>query len=86
MTAPISKLQELAISDTGFVFDPVSGYSFTVNQTGLFILRCLKEGLSTDEIVPAVEAEFEVGEADVYRDCNEFLLLLKKNNLVPEDA
>ena len=29
----------LALSGSGFVFDPVTGNSFTVNTTGLSILR-----------------------------------------------
>ena len=32
-------LKRLALSDSGFVFDPVSGNSFTVNGSGLAILR-----------------------------------------------
>ena len=40
----MGKLERLAISDEGFIFDPESGNSYTVNGTALFILRLLKEG------------------------------------------
>lgn len=37
------RLKQLAISETGFVFDPQTGQSFTVNSTGQLVLGCLKE-------------------------------------------
>ena len=36
------RLRQLAVSDTGFVFDPQTGQSFTVNATGRLVLDCLK--------------------------------------------
>lgn len=40
------RLQSLAISETGFIFDPQTGQSFTVNATGLLVLDLLKQGIS----------------------------------------
>ena len=31
----VQALRRLAISESGFVFDPMSGHHFTVNETGL---------------------------------------------------
>ncbi|MBF0139381.1 MAG: PqqD family protein [Magnetococcales bacterium] len=44
------RLEHLAVSRTGLVFDPVSGLSFTVNTTGLTILELLQSGVSTEEV------------------------------------
>ncbi len=44
------RLSNLAINRNGFVFDPKSGHSFTVNPTGLTTLELLQEGASTEEI------------------------------------
>jgi hypothetical protein len=38
-------LADLAVSDTGFVFDPFTGTTYTVNSTGLCLLHAFKEGL-----------------------------------------
>ena len=38
------RLRELAISDAGFVFDPLTGHTYNVNATALAALRALKEG------------------------------------------
>ena len=40
-----TRLTELAISDTGFIFDPGSGATFNVNATGLIALAALREGV-----------------------------------------
>lgn len=36
------RLKQLAVSDTGFIFDPVTGQSFTVNTTGRLVIEMLK--------------------------------------------
>jgi len=42
--------KNLAISDTGFVFDATSGESYSLNPIGLEILTYLKNGLKDEEI------------------------------------
>jgi hypothetical protein len=44
------KLAVLAVSESGFIFDPVTGHSYTANATGLRILELLKTGKEPDEI------------------------------------
>lgn len=44
------RLHQLAISDTGFIFDPQTGQSFTVNPTGLFVLSGFKNGQTTQTV------------------------------------
>lgn len=43
------KLAKLAVSESGFLFDPETGQSFTLNKTGLATLNQLKRGASIDE-------------------------------------
>ncbi|RKQ63855.1 PqqD family protein of HPr-rel-A system [Thermovibrio guaymasensis] len=81
----MGKLQKLAISDEGFIFDPETGSSFTVNQTGLFILKLLKEGKSQEEIVEALTEEFDVSRGEAARDLIDFLEQLRLNGLLREE-
>ncbi|NPA13893.1 MAG: HPr-rel-A system PqqD family peptide chaperone [Aquificae bacterium] len=69
----MEKLKRLAINDEGFIFDPETGNSYVVNQTGLFILKLLKEGKSEEEIIKALTEEFEVDEDTARRDFYDFL-------------
>ncbi len=80
------KLQKLAISDEGFLFDPETGNSYTVNETGLFILRQLKEGRSASEIAARLEEEYEVSPQEALRDVYEFLDVLKRLGLWEGEA
>jgi hypothetical protein len=36
---PLDVIKRLAVNDSGFVFDPVSGKSFSTNETGKAILK-----------------------------------------------
>ena len=81
----MGKLQKLAISDEGFIFDPETGSSFTVNHTGLFILKLLKEGKSQDEIVDALVKEYGVDREEAARDLIDFLEQLRLNGLLEEE-
>jgi len=73
----MNKLKQLAINEEGFVFDPTTGNSYVVNQTGLFILKKLREGLNDEGIIKALTEEFEVDENTARRDFYDFLEQLR---------
>jgi PqqD family protein of HPr-rel-A system len=76
-----TRLSTLAISDTGFVFDPRTGHSYTVNTTGLVALRALKGGSSLAEVRQSVESAFDCP-ASVATDVQNFLESLATFDLV----
>lgn len=79
--------KNIAISENGFIFNPLTGDSFTVNETGLFILRRLKEGESLVTIMKALQDEFELDANSAEIDLNDFLSMLKSYQLTEyEDA
>ena len=80
-----SSLLDLAVSDSGFVFDPRSGTTFTVNKTGVVLLRGIVRGLDRGRLMDELETQFEVLEADLHRDIDEFVQLLRENGLVNQD-
>ncbi|MBK6636543.1 MAG: PqqD family protein [Rhodocyclaceae bacterium] len=71
-------LQRLALSDSGFVFDPLSGASYTVNTTGIALLRRLQhyDGDIT-RLVAGLRTEFEVDAAVAEQDTVEFAGVLR---------
>lgn len=74
----IETLKQLAISESGFVFDPTSGYSFSVNETGLSILQQLQKNVPTDEILQGILEEYHVTLREAERDVIEYIGLLRK--------
>ncbi len=79
------KLRNLAISETGFVFDPFSGATFHVNASGRSILLGLRDGQSREQLRETLEDEFEVASADLDRDISEFLFVLRNQQLLPAE-
>lgn len=67
----------LALSDSGFVFDPVSGRSYSVNATGLALLRLLQQPTGLAEVVEALQERFEGDAATLERDVIEFASVLR---------
>jgi len=84
MTTPdTSRLRDLAVSDSGFVLDPRTGHTFTLNETGLLVLRSLKDGAAVYQVVDRLESEFEVDPDDnIHRDVEDFIANLREFGLV----
>ena len=47
----INYLKNIAVSDTGFMFDPATGNTFTLNETALYIVNLLKEDKTKEQII-----------------------------------
>lgn len=78
----ITRIQQLAISDEGFVFDPSTGESFTVNRSGLLILKALKKNKPVKDIAASLQQSFDMAPADVERDVIDFVEHLRTYRLM----
>jgi PqqD family protein of HPr-rel-A system len=76
-------LRELAISDSGFVFDPRSGATFTLNATGLAIVLALREGLAAPAVAERLRSEFAETDAELEAHVTEFVRALEDCGVVP---
>ena len=81
----MARLNDLALSESGFVFDPYSGGTFTVNRAGLVLLRALRDGLPRAAVIDRLRAEFRIEQADLESDVGEFTRMLVQQGLVPPD-
>lgn len=79
------KLRDLAVSDTGFVFDPYTGATYSLNGPGIVLLRGIRDGLGRDELVEQLAERFEVADHDLRRDVDEFVQQLREEGLVTVD-
>lgn len=77
-------LKDLAISETGFVFDPYTGATFTTNAAGHCILLALREGLPRAAICDRLRERFVIGSQDLDGDLGEFVQLLRQSGVVDE--
>lgn len=73
----MNNLKRIAISDDGFLFDPLTGDSYVCNGTGLAILRLLKQGLDAAAIAEALVLSFDTDMERAQRDVLDFLDCLR---------
>lgn len=76
------KLPNLAMNDNGFIFDPNSGYSYTSNETGLYIMRLLAQGLDRETICTQFLESYDVSEDNFNSDYEHYMLMLEALGLV----
>ncbi len=69
--------KRLALSESGFVFDPVSGQSFSVNETGLVILRLAQHEDNLDQLVEQLVEQFDASIVEIKRDVQDFTFRLQ---------
>lgn len=79
------QLANLAVSETGFVFDPSTGATFTVNPTGLVVLRALRDGASVAHIVEQLQSGFAGASGTAREEILDFVQLLRGHGLVGAD-
>lgn len=80
MTLKISS--NLALSETGFMFSPATGDTFTLNETGVFIINLIKNGKNPEAIIHALIDEYDIDEKTVEGDLEDFINQLKQHKLV----
>ena len=79
MSIQATRLHELALSDSGFVFDPSTGHSFTVNPSGLCLLRWVKDGVPPEEMASRLAETFDLEpDEDPARDVQDFLMQIRE--------
>jgi hypothetical protein len=74
--------KNIAISDTGFVFNPINGESYSVNPIGVEIVNFLKEDKAFEEISKTMLNKYNVDEATFEKDYFDFVNILKHHNLI----
>ena len=73
--------KNIAVSDSGFLFNPSTGDSYSVNPIGQQILKLLKEGKSVDEVKKIILHEYKVDDASVEKDIYDFKTMLSSYKL-----
>ena len=74
--------KNIAISESGFIFNPEIGTSFTTNSLGVAILKQLKTKTSTEEIIASIVKNYEIDATTCEKDLEDFLRILDQFNLI----
>ena len=71
------QLVDIAVSETGFVFDPSTGHTYRLNKTGMGIVKMLQSGSDINMIVERLAEDFDIDKEKAVEDTKEFLSLLR---------
>lgn len=80
---PLKK--NIAISDSGFIFDPLTGNSFSTNPIGLEIIEQLKQNKTLAEIKNKLAEQYDLESIAIEKDLDDFLQQLTKYKLTNPD-
>ena len=74
--------KNIATSESGFIFNPSTGDSFSANPLAAEILLHLKQGIPSSEIKQIILQKYEVESGQLERDWDDFIAQLKDGNLL----
>lgn len=74
----------IAVSESGFIFNPEIGTSFTTNSLGIAILKQLKEKTSLREIKESIIENYDIDAVTCEKDLDDFLRIVNQYNLLEE--
>ena len=75
-------LEEIKISDNGFVFNSRTGESFSLNPVGLEMIRMIVANNDFDEIKKSILEKYNVDDLTFEKDFYEFCTMLKHHQLM----
>ena len=74
--------KDIALSDSGFVFNPSSGESFSTNGMGVELFNYIKEGKLFSEIRNIILEKYDTNESTFEKDYQDFVAILEYNHLL----
>jgi hypothetical protein len=77
--------KNIAVSETGFVFNPTTGDSYSINQVGQEILGYLGEDKSQAEITSLMTTEYDIDTASFEKYFFDFISMLRQFELLDEE-
>ena len=77
--------KNIAISDTGFLFNPSTGDSYSVNPIGMEIVRLMKQSKDVEEIKQTIMKEYVCDEATFEKDYYDFTMVLRNYKLLEDE-
>ena len=78
--------KNIAVSESGFIFKPTTGDSFSSNTIGAAIIEMLKADKKAKEITKAICEKYEVDASSFEKDLEDFMLQLRDSNLTSNEG
>ena len=77
--------RNIAVSESGFLFDPTNGESYSLNEQGLEILNLLKKSKSDNEITSYMTETYDIPADEFEKYYLDFMGLLRQFKLLEDE-
>ena len=77
--------KNVAVSDSGMIFNPDTGETFTVNPIGAEIINRMKEGSTKQKISETTAFKYTVDPSTFEKDYEDFVNLMRNFSLIEDD-
>jgi len=77
--------KNIAISDSGFLFNPSTGDSYSVNPIGQEILKLLKDGKDDGQVVAHILNNYMTDKDAIEKDLYDFKNMLENYKLIENE-
>ena len=77
--------KKIAISESGFVFNPTTGDSYSLNPIAAEILDMMKKDMNVDKITEVLLEKYEVTSSVLHRSIDDFIDTLKEMKILEND-
>ena len=76
--------KNIAISESGFIFNPTTGDSYSINEVGREILAYLRENKSVAEITSLMTTSYDIDHQGFEKYFFDFMAMLRQFELLEE--
>ncbi|MCU0364003.1 MAG: PqqD family protein [Bacteroidales bacterium] len=77
--------RNIAVSESGFLFDPTGGESYSLNEIGLEIFNLIRDRKSAEEISSHITAAYDVERDDFEKYYFDFVGMLRQYKLLEDE-
>ncbi|MBS0010661.1 MAG: PqqD family protein [Bacteroidales bacterium] len=77
--------KNIALSESGFVFDPTTGDSYSLNQEAREVVRLMNDGKELSEITDYMVSIYDVGRNDFEKYFFDFASMLRQFRLLEDE-
>ena len=74
--------KNIAISESGFIFNPTTGDSFSTIPLGVEVITLLKDGKSLDEVIVLVLEKYDIEKSRLEKDLGDFFSMLTNYQII----
>lgn len=75
----------IALSESGFVFNPNTGESFTLNEAGIEIFTMLRQEMDNEDILGVLLEKFDIDRDIAEKDLDDFIHNLQTYQFLESD-